>query len=682
MTLFSIKKITVMVFFILFNPLNKNKNIIAAENIDKKISSKTFTKISKNYTKKSSIIQINKKINYIKKYQKLKKIRLVPKNLNEKMRFRNGLFLLNIAKEEYIEESKSLYRKSLKITNPSLLTKSLFYEDQGCLFFNREFCLDNFDRQFKLEKSVRQKNILPINFSQFKERPILKAKHFINFDKILPFFKQIEKYNLSDEAKAREIITKWHQIDSDQTESNKFNFYKVLDLNNNVQKIKKYKIKFNFSLKRIDQVEKNDKKIRVKRFSWQKIRLKIPTKRQLRDACVDAITEVFKFKRWFYDNVQRPFTKYVRLKTGNLIFKDPHINPFIKKYGFEELEQKTEIATIKSESKESPIYRLKTYNRLVFDEIKDFSKIQRLGQCEQNGNIILPQKFFKKHLIKLDDNYISEDFKKFKNQNLSKIDYPTPKKDQFYFITKYFKKSRRKLRGLNYVEVLIPQSYKWEEKESSKNKDEKELFQSILNYDKNWLTKRNTILKTSFRYKPFYHRIAKKLFDKVKFEPQINQKQSLPNFFIGPQLHKSKNKTINSCGYGLSYLKNNDQKIYMNPSTGLISYYTNSKNEKFYGDDSTTAYGILEGRGYYTDKKGIKYFYKENYEQLCSFSKYVGNQISPNGFPKMRNNPYYYKREFYFDQQYPQIKKMAGLWKDLRANKRDDNSYLFNLKKK
>ena len=29
-----------------------------------------------------------------------------------------------------------------------------------------------------------------------------------------------------------------------------------------------------------------------------------------------------------------------------------------------------------------------------------------------------------------------------------------------------------------------------------------------------------------------------------------------------------------------------------------------------------------------------------------------------------------------------QIKKMAGLWKDLRAIKRDDNRYLFNLKKK
>jgi len=662
MTLFSIKKITVMGFFILFNPLNKNKNIIAAENINKKISSEIFTKISKNPTKKSSIIQINKKINYIKKYQKLKKIRLVPKNLNEKMRFRNGLFLLNIAKEDYIEESKSLYGKSLKITNPSLLKKSFFYEDQGCLFFNRELRVYNFDRQFKLEKSVRKKNMLPINF-----------------DKILPFFKKIEKYKSGE---AREITTRWHQIDSDQTEINKSNLYKVLDLNNNVQKIKKDRIKFNFSLEHMDQAEKNDKKTKVKRFNWQKIRLKIPTKRQLRDACVDAITEVFKFKRWFYNKVQRPFTKYVRLKTGNLIFKEPHINPFIKKYGFEKLAKKTEIATIKSESKEAPIYRLKTYNRLVFNEIKSFSKIQRLGQCEQNGNIILPQKFFKKHLIKLEDNYINKDFKKLKNQNLSKIYYPIPKKDQFYFITKYFKKSRRKLRGLNYIEVLIPQSYKWKKKKSSKNKDEKELFQSILNYDKNWLTKRDAILKKSFRYKPFYHRIAKKLFDKVKFEPQINKKQSLPNFFIGPQLHRSKTKTINSCGYGLSYLKNNDQKIYINPSTGLMSYYTNSKNEKFHGDDSTTTYGILEGRGYYTDKKGIKYFYKENYEQVCNFSKYVGNQISPNGFPKMRNNPYYYKREFYFDQQYPQIKKMAGLWKDLRANKRDDNSYLFNLKKK
>ena len=139
---------------------------------------------------------------------------------------------------------------------------------------------------------------------------------------------------------------------------------------------------------------------------------------------------------------------------------------------------------------------------------------------------------------------------------------------------------------------------------------------------------------------------------------------------------------MNSCGYGLSYLKNNGQKFYINPSTGLISYYTNNKNENFHGDDSTTVYGVFEGRGYYTDKKGIKYFYKENYKQFYNFSKNISSQISPNGFPKMRNNPYFYKREFYFDKEYPQIKKMAGLWKDLRASKRDDNRYLFNLKKK
>jgi hypothetical protein len=208
---------------------------------------------------------------------------------------------------------------------------------------------------------------------------------------------------------------------------------------------------------------------------------------------------------------------------------------------------------------------------------------------------------------------------------------------------------------------------------------ENELFQSILKYDKYWLKKRNAILRTSFKYKPDYHRIAKKLFDESNFKLQKTEKQKLPNFFIGPQLKPGRSKFMPSCGYGLGYYKVGKNKFYINPRTGLVSHYVNEANEGFNGEDSTTSYGTFKGKDYYIDKNGIPYFYKGNYKQIFNSWEYLEDIISPNGFPKARSNPYFWKREFYFDSQYPKIKKMVGVWQDLRATRRNEGSRWYKL---
>ena len=56
--------------------------------------------------------------------------------------------------------------------------------------------------------------------------------------------------------------------------------------------------------------------------------LSLPTKRQIRDACVDGISKFFRFKKWMHKNVQRPLTNYIRSKTGDLFLVSPHLQPF------------------------------------------------------------------------------------------------------------------------------------------------------------------------------------------------------------------------------------------------------------------------------------------------------------------------------------------------------------------
>jgi len=534
----------------------------------------------------------------------------------------------------------------------------------------------------KKDEMLEKKNLVLKEKPLLSTRPILKKDDFVNNFEITSVLYKIEKLNLSNRDKEHEIVTYWYFKNPEIKRVNKHNYYKLNDFSQQTIKINKNRARLKLNISNLYRAEEKVKKLRIKKFRRfnllnLKIKFKIPTKRELRDACVDAITQVFKFKRWMHENVQRPFTKFVRSKTGNLIFNEPHVNPFIRKYGFEKLRKKTDIVNIKYEPKESILYRLKTYNRITFDKTENFSRVQNLGKCSKNGKILLPQKFLNNNIVILPQRYVKKTFKKKKHHFLPKKYYPDVKKGWFHFITKYFKEKRKLIYGLHHLEVLTPQSYKWKRKKI-KTKSEIKMFRPILQYDKKWLTKRNQILKTSWRYKPYYHIISKKMFNEVKFRVPEGKKQELPNIFIGPELNKKRNKNLHSCAYGLGYFKQDNQKFYMNPSTGLFSYYVNTRNQIFNGDDKTTAYGIYKGQGYYIDKNNIKYFYKSNYKQTYNSWDYI-NDISPDGFPKARNNIYFYKTEYYRDKEYVTLKQRAGLWKDIRTTVRDKNGSLYPI---
>ena len=71
------------------------------------------------------------------------------------------------------------------------------------------------------------------------------------------------------------------------------------------------------------------------------------------------------FKKWAYTKVQRPVNDYVRAKTGERIFKSPHLIPFKRKYGFE---IEPTLSDIKKEQIESVVYRWRHYNKIDFHE--------------------------------------------------------------------------------------------------------------------------------------------------------------------------------------------------------------------------------------------------------------------------------------------------------------------------
>ena len=78
------------------------------------------------------------------------------------------------------------------------------------------------------------------------------------------------------------------------------------------------------------------------------------------------------------------------------------------------------------------------------------------------------------------------------------------------------------------------------------------------------------------------------------------------------------------------YLKVDLQKMYIDPTTGLFSYFVNSDNHLFNGNDKMTYFGVENNCGYYSDDNNIKYFYLGNYVELNSPFPRYWNRL-PNG---------------------------------------------------
>lgn len=393
---------------------------------------------------------------------------------------------------------------------------------------------------------------------------------------------------------------------------------------------------------------------RIRKFS-------IPTKRELRDACVDGITQFFKFKKWMHKNVQRPLTNFIRSKTGNLFLASPHLQPFRRKYGFVNFDKHFTPVDIKFDRLESLQYRWQHYNKIEFNSDDNFL----LAQCLENSfdsAVLLPQ-----------SNFVSLPLK------FSEAEF-TPGNLFYLPISKSLKNRKNSFNkhGFNSFDILIPQTSVLHIPNGTKTTNpEVFVFSRILNYHRKYIAMRNAKACRSWRYNIFYHRVAQEIMDETK----LSSNNSIPpTFFIGPLLLKEKGIEVNgTCGYGLGYRKVGANKFYINPVTGLISIYQNSNHENFCGDDETTYFGVFKGRGYYSDKTHVKYFYVENFDD--ALFAYVSGQSSVRNPIKSRKNPFYWKREYYLDTEYLKIKKLSGPWHDIRTSVRDQFEHLYEIQK-
>jgi hypothetical protein len=402
-------------------------------------------------------------------------------------------------------------------------------------------------------------------------------------------------------------------------------------------------------------------------FSIRKI--SIPTKRQVRDACVDGIAQFFRFKKWMHKNVQRPLTNFIRSKTGDFFLKSPHLGPFRRKYGFDNFSKHFTPVKIKYDRIESIQYRWQHYNKVEFNSDPNFLLKQCLDNFDDTA-IVLSQSNFVPLPLKFNE-------PEFSTANLI---YPRRRRRRrigFLQMWRNRKKSFNKL-GFEPLEMLIPQSL-----DSSIPKGKKttnpEIFviSRILNYERKYMRIRNRKASRSWRYKIFYHRVAQEIMDETK----LNSNNTIPpTFYAGPLFLKEKGISVHgTCGYGLGYFEKLGHKFYINPVTGLVSIYQNSAGENFYGDDETTYFGVSAGRGYYSDKTGVKYFYVENYDD-AQFA-YMSGEFSPHLPIQSRKNPFYWKREYYYNPEYIKLKKISGPWLDIRGNVRNQFQDFYEIKK-
>lgn len=394
-------------------------------------------------------------------------------------------------------------------------------------------------------------------------------------------------------------------------------------------------------------------------------KVSIPTKRQVRDACVDGISKFFSFKRWVHQNVQRPLTNFIRSKTGDLILASPHLKPFNRKYGFVNFDSHFSPSEVKYDRSESLYYRWQHYNKIEYNPSSDFLLTQSFDQAHDT----VPRPLCL--LAELDFVPLGLRFKEseFIPENLL-----LPNLRHTY----RSRKIRHHRLGFNSLDTFLPQSSGLNLPSGDKTTNpETFVFSRILNYDRKYLRIRNAKACRSWRYKIFYHRIEKEILSETMASSNT---EIPPTLYIGPLFLKEKGISVNgSCGYGLGYLKRGSNKFYMNPVTGLISIYQNSFNENFNGDDQTTYFGVSNGRGYYTDKNAIKYFYVDNYDD--SIFKHTHNELSPPISIQSRKNPFYWKREYYADLNYLKFKKLSGPWRDIRGSVRHSFKDLYDIKR-
>jgi hypothetical protein len=663
------------------NFLGEN-NSLTLYKLQKSLKPKTKKKIIKN-SSLNDLTRTTKIISQNLKYQQLKKLPIQTKNLAKLEHFKTGLELAKIGKGYYSEFNEVSYLKTNNLRNknvkvlsaPPLYNNALVFNHCSSLFFK-----NNLKRFYTPEYFTIHRILYPINRkdSRYLEHlPLLQEGKYLKLNETfnaLMIIDNIKFFNNRD--KQEEILMIMLKNDLILNSSN-LQLYKITKFKEILSKLNPYENALKFHIKRLSDSEHRVKiqKIKPKKLFKFLKPLKIPSKREIRDACVDGITQIFNFKRWAKQNIQRPFTKFVRSKTGNFFFYDPHVKPFIRKYGFYKLIKKSNLFSIKNESVESSLYRFKNYNRISYNEIHDFSKIQNFDKCESNRSLILPENFYKKNVKFLPQQYIFKNFNEQNNIILQKT-YYAKKKRWFNVLDKYFSKNKNLINGLHYLEILIPQSFLHQKKPNT----EKILFKKILKYDKKSIEHRNSILSKSFRLFPFYHKVENDIFNEKKIKFGILKKKNLPVFFIGPLLNKQNLQISNSCGYSLGYLKIGKQKMYINPATGLLSYFLNEKKEMFLGNDLNTVFGIYKGQGYYQDERNIKYFFKDIYKEVHSY--YFDKNFSPDGFPKSRCNQYFYKNEIFYEIEYVKLKKSLGLWKDIRQKFRHLGKRWYPLEKK
>jgi len=397
--------------------------------------------------------------------------------------------------------------------------------------------------------------------------------------------------------------------------------------------------------------------------------LSLPTKRQIRDACVDGISKFFRFKKWMHKNVQRPLTNYIRSKTGDLFLASPHLQPFKRKYGFVNFNEHFNPINIKYDYSESIQSRWQHYNKIEFDVPDSVLLEQCLDNISDSPKLISQINFVSLPLT-------FNEFEFTELNTLPRYNYTgkvLKKRPRFHFWN-----SKQVLkRGLKASDVLLPQSLSkdipWGKKT---NQPEAFSFSRIINYDRRYLAIRHRKASRSWRYHIFYHRVAEEIMNETKV---LSNHSIPPTLLIGPLLLKQKGHDINQTGgYGLGYLKRGYNKFYLNPVTGLISIYQNKNYEDFYGDDKTTYYGVDKGRPYYSDKYGIKYFYVGNFDD--TFFGYLSGESHIRQPIQSRKNPFYWRREYYVDVEYLKIKKLSGPWSDVRANVREHFQDFYKVK--
>jgi hypothetical protein len=388
--------------------------------------------------------------------------------------------------------------------------------------------------------------------------------------------------------------------------------------------------------KPILKVPESTNPIQMERIERESLKLKI------RDKCVDGVAQIFKFKKWAYKRVQRPLNDFIRSKTGDRILKSPHLVSFKRKYGFE---SDLNFKDIKKERIESIVYRWRHYNKINFYADFDDSQTDEF--------LLLPRKFYKERFVPLPLKFCEIDF-------LSNKNYPVLNN------------------ALNESDPFLPQSDFMLRRSL---KSETDPLSISLDFDKKFFEDRNNRARRSLRYYVNFPLINSNIQNE-----RIRKRTNLPIFLLGPEILKSYGiNTNDSCGYGLGYLRVGSQKIYMNPATGLFSYYKSIDNQIFNGDDKTTYFGIENNRGYYSDSKGTKYFYAGNYIEINSArsNRFKFMNSSPNGLPTdTRRNPYLHKSDFYLNPLYTSIKRQAGPWNDVGGLRRHKFSSLYPVSKK